>query len=530
MGMAASQARYLALTARKTNCEYEGQQINQARVALANQSANYFNQLLNTKVPTCPDSTNYTKTQYSYSDGYNDTVLEDWHQLSTANKDYNYVVNTYYFDDLYTGAMHKMQNPEVTFKNEATKFNDDVDTLRKNKDGSYTLNDKEVFKPLSSYKKTKDLENALKDMESEGLIEFPGGKINYDDLYGYKDDENVWHISTKEDLEHALSTHGLKEGHIDIKKLSNDLGLDLTSTTTWTDDDFNAVASALENQGLAGISKDDIAQAVEVGAFVTGYASYTTTTVDDETSYVFESSTKEESYEKGEGGLTTYSTVYTPAYVGNCKLTELYDPLTLTDETALLQIIADCKNEPIADYMSRYPDGTYQYYGSGIYTFEYQGHTRYTTYKDLVESLTTYDEYGKPIENQNKLKFYDATYINTKIEDTNYALLETDGSGRFATLKLDDSNVVYNLNVESVTDEAAYQDAMNKYYSDVRKYEKKIADINAKTEIIQKEDRTLELRLKQLDTEQNALTTEMEAVKKVISKNIEMTFKTFAGG
>jgi len=46
MGMAASQARYLALTARKTNTEWEGQQINQARTALANQSANLFNQLL----------------------------------------------------------------------------------------------------------------------------------------------------------------------------------------------------------------------------------------------------------------------------------------------------------------------------------------------------------------------------------------------------------------------------------------------------------------------------------------------------
>jgi hypothetical protein len=296
MGMAASQARYLALTARKTNCEYEGQQINQARVALANQSANYFNQLLNTKVPTCPDSTNYTKTQYSYSDGYNDTVLEDWHQLSTANRDYNYVVNTYYFDDIYTGSMRKMQNPEVTFKNQATKFDNDVDTLRKNKDGSYTLNDEVTYKPLSSYKKTKDLENALKDMESEGLIEFPNGKINYDDLFGYKDKDNVWHISTKTDLENALSTHGLKEGYVDLKKLSNDLGLDLTSTSQWTDEDFQKVAAALDNEGLPGVSKDDIAQAVEVGAFATGYASYTTTTVDDETSYIFDSATKEEAY------------------------------------------------------------------------------------------------------------------------------------------------------------------------------------------------------------------------------------------
>ena len=59
-------------------------------------------------------------------------------------------------------------------------------------------------------------------------------------------------------------------------------------------------------------------------------------------------------------------------------------------------------------------------------------------------------------------------------------------------------------------------------------YEKTIADINAKTSIIQKEDRTLELRLKQLDTEQNALKTEMDAVKKVIKDNVEKTFKTFS--
>ena len=54
MGMAASQARYLALTARKTNTEYEGQQINQARTALANQSANLFNRLLGLEVPVAP--------------------------------------------------------------------------------------------------------------------------------------------------------------------------------------------------------------------------------------------------------------------------------------------------------------------------------------------------------------------------------------------------------------------------------------------------------------------------------------------
>ena len=46
MGMAASQARFLGLTARKTNTEYEGQQVNQQRTALANQSAGLFNEML----------------------------------------------------------------------------------------------------------------------------------------------------------------------------------------------------------------------------------------------------------------------------------------------------------------------------------------------------------------------------------------------------------------------------------------------------------------------------------------------------
>ena len=69
MGMAASQARFLGLTARKTNTEYEGQQINQQRTALSNQSANYYNQLLGMKVPVPPAITDFTKTVYTFQDG-----------------------------------------------------------------------------------------------------------------------------------------------------------------------------------------------------------------------------------------------------------------------------------------------------------------------------------------------------------------------------------------------------------------------------------------------------------------------------
>ncbi len=66
MGMAASQARFLGLTARKTNVEYNGQQINQARTALANQSANIYNEMLQLKVPVPPSKTDYFNTSYTF--------------------------------------------------------------------------------------------------------------------------------------------------------------------------------------------------------------------------------------------------------------------------------------------------------------------------------------------------------------------------------------------------------------------------------------------------------------------------------
>ncbi len=75
MGMAASQARFLGLTARKTNVEYEGQQINQQRTTLSNQSANYYNQLLGMEVPVPPSVDDYTKTVYSFTDGALENVV-----------------------------------------------------------------------------------------------------------------------------------------------------------------------------------------------------------------------------------------------------------------------------------------------------------------------------------------------------------------------------------------------------------------------------------------------------------------------
>ena len=107
-------------------------------------------------------------------------------------------------------------------------------------------------------------------------------------------------------------------------------------------------------------------------------------------------------------------------------------------------------------------------------------------------------------------------------------LFQTDENGN---IKKDDKGndiyTQYSLVTNTTTDEDAYNDAMNKYNYEQYQYDQKIQDINSKIEIVQQQDKALELQLKQLDTEENAISTEMEAVKKVITKNIETSFKTF---
>jgi len=52
--------------------------------------------------------------------------------------------------------------------------------------------------------------------------------------------------------------------------------------------------------------------------------------------------------------------------------------------------------------------------------------------------------------------------------------------------------------------------------------------IQLRINAIQSVDESLELQLRRVDTQQKSVQTEIEAVQKVIDKNISMTFKTFA--
>lgn len=102
MGMAASQARYLELTARKTDVEFQGQQINQQRTELADISAGMFSQLMALQVPVAPSSSNFTTTNYTFYDGANTDTITNVANI-TGDANYNSKVTYTYTQSIYTG-------------------------------------------------------------------------------------------------------------------------------------------------------------------------------------------------------------------------------------------------------------------------------------------------------------------------------------------------------------------------------------------------------------------------------------------
>ncbi len=200
MGMAASQARYLGLTARKTNVEYEGQQINQARTALANQSANTFNELLALEVPTAPSTQDYTTLQYSYTEGLNQETITEMSELTNDPDGYNYMISHYHYSDVYTGVETKKTNPQVNFGTKASKdivSKDNV--IHDETTGTYTVNGQilTLYNPNIQEQK---------DVYAQIVKDYPSfAKFEVDSIYTYTDAQGQLNFASASDLNKAAN-------------------------------------------------------------------------------------------------------------------------------------------------------------------------------------------------------------------------------------------------------------------------------------------------------------------------------------
>ena len=538
MGMAASQARYLSLVARKTNVEWEGQQINQSRTALANKTAALFNQMLGMQVPDCPDCTDFTNVQYSFTDGLNASVIDKYYQLSSPDPEYNYVVTHHYNTNVYTGSVKKLSDPQVSFgdRNYVDNFPARIETEQY---ADAVNSRRRLYKEYQVA--TLELKNvkALYDNPAEYINVIAAG-MDGNDSATVSDD--VWTYSDS-DKKSGQGTYIFKpiNSFSDTSKVNAELEA-IVESGRYGDKTVDQLKTLLVRDDSGNYAAIAELQALKDASTFEGRASKPINIVkvnnDIANAERVVAETKA-AYEDNEAIIQHFHDTYkiNPKYVGNCELTELTPPLTDDEWAELSQCVKDFDNNGYNTFLQEYfdidPDTPdyfpqYTYSGSGVFKFTLNGVTQYTTMADLAMSyINANDPPGNDIDSQYKLEYYNASYIETPIEKTERALLETDGQGRFKSVRFEDDSVTYTLNCETKVNEEAYNDAMNQYYHDVYLYEKAIADINAKTEIIQNQDRTLELRLKQLDTEQSALSNEIDAVKKVLKDNIEKSFKTF---
>ncbi len=536
MGLAASQARYLSLSARKSNVEYEGQQINQQRLNLSNQSADLFNQMLTMAVPMPPSSTDFTKLQYSWTDGDVASVIENYYQIGTIDDEFNYVVTSYHYENVYTGQRKFLPDPQV----QATKTNHFSDLKARNfvlqemsynpEKDTYSLQLINGFDQLihATYKLCDAVEN-------RDTVEQLDYMFNRTTKVGYSSSMETDFVY--DDAADTITYNGSTYSYVDtendaakLRELCQSYGA------------FYNSAKRYYSNGTNYICKDDLDTVItnkngDVDIRKKDTKKYYT----DGTRYIAEDSLRNLSV--GDT-MTTYQAENNPTFsdyksIGNCEIKQLTEDDYKGDVTidiAIQQIIKDMKandGDAIAyERLKNCFDENGKYISGTLYQFTMAGKMYYTTAADMDASLlSAYSEQSvanNSIDSQqSKLSYYNAVYINTKVSEIKKAMMETDGAGRFSTVKFEDDSVVYTLNVETIKDDDAYNDAMNKYYYEKEQYDKQIADINTKTEIIQAQDRQLQLKLEQLGTEQSALQTEMEACQKVVSKNIDNSFKTF---
>ena len=536
MGMAASQARYLALVARKSNCEYEGQQINQSRLILSNQSAELFNQMMTLEVPSPPSKTDFSSNQYSYKIGTTTYTIDKWDQLAASNSDgYNYVVTYHYNSNEYTGYQKYKTNPQVQFSG----------VVPSESSSSQIISIEDALKNIESCKKNlEDAENNYQTLLSQA------SKLTY-----YRD--TSFNNLTKNSVEQlsdgsysiTRTDGGLSEQRVYVPYENLD-----SSTKSIVSNAINILQDygALEKgYSLNNIYYDSLSKTMAFFSDIKAVGDGTTSILN---TYNPGHKASEESevpgildvYDEIEAAKqevqtcksaldiaqTTYDLLDVPTYVGNSQLTPVSE-LDDNEVAAINQILKNMKEEGIETNIVKCFDtleGVYNAnnYIGGLYKFDVGNSSVYTTYYDLVNSVINGTGINN-IDNQAKLPYYGAENMENPKTETAKAVVETDQTGRFISIRYEDDSIVHTLTAETTTDEIAYNDAMNQYNYEKSVYDKKIQDINAQTSIIQRQDQTLELRLKQLDTEQNALNTEIDAVSKVVKDNVEKSFKTFGG-
>ena len=434
MGLSASQARLLSLTARQSNLEFEGQQINQQRTNLSNQSANYYNSLLTMTVPTPPSTDDYTTIKYSFVIGGNDATIA---QVLPQDNKGNYLVE--YTTTLASIGVQENTAYKITASANASSTKTGKAELVNNPNEAYNADLQyyvQTFREDDEHGEYTALNNNS-DRYSDDRV--AAGDVTFYDKFGNQVDKTA-----------ALDNGKLKDEYTAlVKKESDEIG-------------YSTVSVQLADRA-------SYQNALDKGEKVTK----------------FQENTSDNTY--GSDNVVTYSA---------------------SNDTTFSTVASEYKEAFInADLdINEY----YQYKSSTGIRFAKKEDVEKSANNSTL-SITTF-----AVASMNKSQ-------KTQLSGVQ---IEFDTTGRISSMTDAEGNT-YTMTASTETDDNAYEDAYNQYTYDQYVYDQKQNEINAHIEILQAQDKNLELRLSQLNTEHSAIQTEMEAVNKVISKNIDTSFKTF---
>ena len=434
MGLSASQARLLSLTARQSNLEFEGQQINQQRTNLSNQSANYYNSLLTMTVPTPPSTDDYTTIKYSFVIGGNDATIA---QVLPQDNKGNYLVE--YTTTLASIGVQENTAYKITASANASSTKTGKAKLVNKPNEAYNTDLQyyvQTFREDDEHGEYTALNNNSERYSDDRVA---AGDVTFYDKYGNQVDKTA-----------ALDKGKLKDEYTAlVKKESDEIG-------------YSTVSVQLADRA-------SYQNALDKGEKVTK----------------FQENTSDNTY--GSDNVVTYSA---------------------SNDTTFSTVGSEYKEAFINAGLDI--NEYYQYKSStGI---------RFAKKEDVEKSANN--------STLSITTFAVASMNKTQKTQLSGVQIEFDTTGRISSMTDAEGNT-YTMTASTETDDNAYEDAYNQYTYDQYVYDQKQNEINAHIEILQAQDKNLELRLSQLNTEHSAIQTEMDAVNKVISKNIETSFKTF---
>lgn len=469
MGLSASQARLLSLTARQSNLEFEGQQINQQRTTLSNQSSNYYNTLLEMDVPVPPSSDDYTKIVYTFMIGGNEATVKEALPEKQVNGTSTYTVS--YTTQLSTIGVKENSAYKTSASSARTKTE-----ITSNTDAIYDENANYFVAAMNRL----DASSVISENDEQYVLVkegTPAGSIIIG-ANGYQiSKEKYDSYQTKLD---ALNTdlNNVKNSAASTEEKAKQSSA-ITSQIKALEEERNSCKvyrQAISSD--AGQQKYAISYTKISGA--TSYAHHT----ESESNITYKENINESDSNKGfyiykssnGNSFTTVDPEYKDSFIN-----------------------ADLNMDDYFQYVT----------SSGV---------RFVKREDVEGNLNNQSVTVKT----SAVGTINITSKNTMTDAT----IEFDSSGRISTIT-DEAGNTYTTTATTETDNDAYNDAYNQYEYNQYIYDQKQQEINASIEILQAQDKSLELRLSTLDTQHTAIQTELEAVKKVMSKNIDNSFKTF---